>query len=207
MESPNSQLPPPAEPHSPPRLWRRLPTGLAGAAFWLGIWFCLLFFARQIPGGFGTFFSILQIFVGIALAAVGFPLIWRLVRKHMLWSLRNKLVLTYLLIGLAPVVLVVTLVAISSYIAAGQFAIHLADNRIEAELDQISSENAGRAAGMARFMRDDAPAEVFHSFQGLADSDVNGVVANRHAHLHRHIEAFVNGAPLVSSTTNNDGRT
>src|SRR5882757_3305036 len=145
MESPNSQLPPPAEPHSPPRLWRRLPTGLAGAAFWLGIWFCLLFFARQIPGGFGTFFSILQIFVGIALAAVGFPLIWRLVRKHMLWSLRNKLVLTYLLIGLAPVVLFVTLVSVMAYIAAGQFAIHLADSRLQAELSQIGVENEHRA--------------------------------------------------------------
>ena len=65
----------------PPGLWGRLPTGLAGAAFWLGIWFCLLFFLRGIPGGFGTFFGILQIFVGIALASVGFPLIWRLVRR------------------------------------------------------------------------------------------------------------------------------
>ena len=73
MESPNSQLPPPAEPPSPPRLWRRLPTGLAGAAFWLGVWFCLLFFARQIPGGFGTFFGILQIFVGIALGRCRLP--------------------------------------------------------------------------------------------------------------------------------------
>ena len=45
----------------------------------------------------------------------------------MLWSLRNKLVLTYLLIGLAPVVLFVTLVSVMAYIAAGQFAIHLAD--------------------------------------------------------------------------------
>jgi len=157
MESPNSQLPPPAEPPAAPRLWRRLPTGLAGAAFWLGIWFCLLFFARQIPGGFGTFFSILQIFVGIALAAVAFPLIWRLVRKHMLWSLRNKLVLTYLLIGLAPVVLFVTLVLVVAYIAAGQFAIHLADTRLQGELSQIHVENEHRAERIMQEVERPAP--------------------------------------------------
>ena len=62
----------------------------------------------------------------------------------MLWSLRNKLVLTYLLIGLAPVVLFVTLVLISAYIAAGQFAIHLADTRMQSQLDWLSAENANR---------------------------------------------------------------
>src|ERR1700682_4567257 len=89
--------PPPAESPAPSGLRGRLPTGLAGAAFWLAVWFSLLFLARQIPGGFGTFFGILQFFVGIALVAIALPLLWRLVRKHMLWSLRNKLVLTYLL--------------------------------------------------------------------------------------------------------------
>jgi sigma-B regulation protein RsbU (phosphoserine phosphatase) len=63
----------------------------------------------------------------------------------MLWSLRNKLVLTYLLIGLAPVVLFVTLVSVMAYIAAGQFAIHLADTRLQAELSQIGVENEHRA--------------------------------------------------------------
>src|SRR5258708_38233075 len=145
MESPNSQLPPPAAPQAQFRLWGRLPTGLAGAAFWLGVWFGVLFLARRIPGGFGTFFSILQIFVGIALVCVALPLLWRLVRKHMLWSLRNKLVLTYLLIGLAPVVLFVTLVSVMAYIAAGQFAIHLADTRFQGELSQIYAENEHRA--------------------------------------------------------------
>ncbi len=99
MQNPSSQ----AAPRTISGLVRRLPTGLAGAAFWLGIWFCVLFLGRWIPGGFGTFLGVLQIFVGIALVSVAIPLLWRLVRKNMLWSLRNKLALTYLLIGLAPV--------------------------------------------------------------------------------------------------------
>ena len=77
----------------------------------------------------------------IALAAVAIPVIWRQVRRKMLWSLRNKLVLTYLLIGLAPIVLFVTLVTVAAYIAAGQFAIHLADTRLQSQLDELSAEN------------------------------------------------------------------
>src|SRR5580698_8552462 len=93
----------------------RLPTGLAGAVFWLGIWFCVLFLRHWIPGGFGTFLGILQFFVGTALVFVALPLVWRLVRKHMLWSLRNRLVLTYLLMALAPVILLLTLAGIFAY--------------------------------------------------------------------------------------------
>ncbi len=135
----------PAVSQAPSGPWRRLPTGLAGAAFWLGVWFCALFLRRWVPGGFGTFLGVMQFFVGVALVAVALPLIWQLVRKYMLWSLRNKLVLTYLLIGLAPVVLFVTLVSVMAYIAAGQFAIHLADSRLLTELSQMSGENEHRA--------------------------------------------------------------
>jgi sigma-B regulation protein RsbU (phosphoserine phosphatase) len=70
-----------------------------------------------------------------------------------LWSLRNKLILTYLLIGLAPVVLVVTFVTISVYIAAGQFSIHLADSRMRQELDEMGVGNTTRAGMMARVLR------------------------------------------------------
>src|SRR3954453_14241178 len=89
---------------------RRLPTGLGGAAFWLALLFCVLVFLRRIPGSLSGFFGVVQLFVGAALVILAVPLVWRLVRLHMLWSLRNKLVLTYLLIGLAPVVLFLTLV-------------------------------------------------------------------------------------------------
>jgi phosphoserine phosphatase RsbU/P len=138
MPNPNS---PPATLH-----WlRRIPTGLAGAAVWLSIWFCVLFVRNLMHGGFSTFLFIVQIFVGIALVSVAIPLLWRVVRENMLWSLRNKLILTYLLIGLAPVVLFFTLVAVFAYVAAGQFAIHLADSRLQGELRQMSAETRHHA--------------------------------------------------------------
>ncbi len=121
--------------HGPPR-------GLTGVVFWLAVWFCLFWLLRLIPGTVGTISGVLQILDGIALAVLAIPVLWRQIRRRMLWSLRNKLVLTYLLIGVAPVVLFVTLVLIAAYIAAGQFAIHLADTRVQSQLDWLSSENA-----------------------------------------------------------------
>src|SRR6202012_2155387 len=121
------------------------PTGVAGATFWIALWFGLLWLLRRIPGVDGTVMGWMQTLVGVALIGLAVPLAWRLIYKHLLWSLRNKLILTYLLIGLAPVVLFVTLVTISSYVAAGQFSIHLADTRLQTELNQMSTENAHRA--------------------------------------------------------------
>ncbi len=186
----------PAPPQSPSGLLSRLPTGLPGAVFWLAIWFCGLFLGRRIPGAFGSFLGIMQIFVGMALIAVALPLAWRLIRKHMLWSLRNKLVLTYLLIGLAPVVLFVTLVSVMAYIAAGQFAIHLADSRLLNELSQMSGENARRA--------DRIEAALQHRVAGapavqpgtLAEETEQTSLDLPRMKLHRDTQAFLDGAPL-----------
>jgi sigma-B regulation protein RsbU (phosphoserine phosphatase) len=137
------------------RAWwrRRPPTGIAGATFWLALWFALLWLVRQVPGVGGVLLVWMQVLVGVALIGLAVPLAWQLIHRHLLWSLRNKLILTYLLIGLAPVVLFVTLVTISAYIAAGQFSIHLADSRMRQELDEIGEENASRAERIARMMR------------------------------------------------------
>ncbi|WP_433972365.1 PP2C family protein-serine/threonine phosphatase [Tunturiibacter lichenicola] len=180
-----------------PRSWRRrIPTGLAGAAFWLGVWFVVLFVRRWIPGAFGNFLGIMQLFVGLALVAVAVPLIWQFIRKHMLWSLRNKLVLTYLLIGLAPVVLFVTLVAVVAYVAAGQFAIHLADSRLQAELAQMSVENEHRAERIAQDLERQSPGSVEASTGVIAESERSIALELPRMRLHREMQAFLNGVPV-----------
>jgi sigma-B regulation protein RsbU (phosphoserine phosphatase) len=188
----------PAQPQALSGLRGRLPTGLAGAAFWLGAWFCILFLARKIPGAFGTFFGILQIFVGIALVSVALPLLWRAIRKHMLWSLRNKLVLTYLLIGLAPVVLFVTLVSVMAYIAAGQFAIHLADTRLQAELSQIDVENEHRAERIMQELQR-LPAGSSQPFpEMIAQTERTIALEMPRTRVHREMQAFLNGMPIAA---------
>lgn len=135
------------------RWWRRPPTGVAGAFFWFALWFALLWLLRLAHGG-GRLLGLMQLLAGLALVGLAVPLVWRLIHRHLLWSLRNKLILTYLLIGLAPVVMLLTFVAISAYIAAGQFSIHLADTRMRQQLDELGVDSSSRASRLARMMRD-----------------------------------------------------
>jgi sigma-B regulation protein RsbU (phosphoserine phosphatase) len=135
--------------------WKRLrpPTGVAGAVFWLALGSGLLWLLRHFTGIDEPLLGWMQFLTGLALIILAAVLVWRLVHKRLLWSLRNQLILTYLLVGLAPVVLVATLVTISAYIAAGQFSIHMADSRMREELDEMGQNNAQRAERMARMMR------------------------------------------------------
>jgi phosphoserine phosphatase RsbU/P len=195
MQDPNS----PTGPRFLTLLRERLPTGLAGAAAWLGLWFCVLFVRRWIPGGFGTFLGVLQFFVGIALISVAIPLTWHMVRKHLLWSLRNKLVLTYLLIGLAPLVLFLTLVGVLAYVAAGQFAIHLTDSRLQAELIQMRNESGHRAdlttALVAERPKDSAQ-QIGGAIQTIEQAGEVARLEVPRMRLHREIRVFMNGAQL-----------
>ena len=171
---------------------KKVPTGLPGFVFWLAVWFLLLFVLRLIPGALGTFFSVVQVLVGVALTLTAIPLSVRVIRRKMLWSLRNKLVLTYLLIGLAPVVLFVTLVLISAYVAAGQFSIHLADSRLQEELAQMSTENGHHVVQVARQIEGEPlpPSPV-------TASDLAGSLDMPRTRLKRESSPYVNGAPVA----------
>ena len=167
-----------------PRWWRRRPpAGVDGAVFWLALGFGLLWLLRLAPSGGGLLLGWMQLLVGLALLSLALPLAWRLLYRHLLWSLRNKLILTYLLIGLAPVVLFLTLAAISAYIAAGQFSIHLADTRMHQQLDEIGVDNSARASRQARMMRDRAgqpmgqPPPGTPGFQRRPRSTANGAAS------------------------------
>src|SRR5437868_4825496 len=56
----------------------------------------------------------------------------RWVRRKLLWRLRNRLVITYLFIGLAPVILLVLLSVRAATTLAVQFSAHLASSAINA---------------------------------------------------------------------------
>jgi len=134
------------------------PRGLEGAAFWLSVQFVLFWLLQRVPGGWGSLFAVLQVLDGIALFGVAIPLALRFVRARLLWSLRSRLVLTYLLFGLAPVVLGVTLVSVFGYFAAGQFSIHLVETRLAVAQDRLRGRNIDhfgrvvRAAGISPVM-------------------------------------------------------
>lgn len=75
--------------------------------------------------------------------------------RRFLWKVRNRLILTYLLMGLAPVVLVGTLAGIAGYLLAGQYATDTALSLLDGTTNQIRDQAYavalfGPAQGRAR---------------------------------------------------------
>lgn len=168
--------------------------GLSRFAFWLVAWLLALSALRWIPGMIGGLAAGLQLLLAIVLVMVAIPLTWTLVRTRLLWSLRNKLIFTYVLIGLAPVVLIGTLVLVSAYVAAGQFAIHLIDTRVQTELNQMSAENENRLAQLAKVVdghstRDAMSVEMPHEERSVS-------MDARRAKLRRETSCFLEGTSV-----------
>jgi sigma-B regulation protein RsbU (phosphoserine phosphatase) len=65
----------------------------------------------------------------------------RFVRTRLLWRLRRRLVVTYILIGVVPISLIVLLVFLGSFIINGQFAAFLVVLRLRDHFDEIAQVN------------------------------------------------------------------
>ncbi|HYL76183.1 MAG TPA: PP2C family protein-serine/threonine phosphatase [Bryobacteraceae bacterium] len=86
----------------------------------------LILMAAAPSSGFTTFLEFLVIVLGI----------WMLLRlaglglRKAIWRLRNRLIVTYVLIGVVPILLIVTLFGLGSWILAGQVAVYLARSEL-----------------------------------------------------------------------------
>ena len=84
--------------------------------------------------------------------------------KQIIWRLRNRLIVTYLFIALAPVVLIVLLVGIGGYILAGQAAAFLVSSELERRMDALSRAEQSIASA-ASDRRDATEREVIPTIQ------------------------------------------
>ena len=91
-------------------------------------------------GGWETFLDWLAI---VLLAILGF----RWLRSHLLWRLRNRLIVTYVFIGVIPVILLVLISLITVYLFARQFAGFVVTSDVETHLHSMEASN--RAIGRA----------------------------------------------------------
>ncbi|MGI8990154.1 MAG: PP2C family protein-serine/threonine phosphatase [Bryobacteraceae bacterium] len=110
----------------------------------------------------------IQALVTVILIVLGAILFIRSLMRPFIWRLRNRLYVTYVFIGVVPIVLILILVALGTYIAAGQVAVSLVgselDRRIAALrgpaefLSQTASRNrADVVRGLGPFLRDRFP--------------------------------------------------
>ena len=177
------------------RVFRRLrrdpPKGrLHRLAFWLLIFYVVLALGRILPGAAGEFFrdiSALTLFVLIVLCI---PLLWRYIFGRLLWRVSNRLVVTYVLMALTPVVLFATLASILLYVFSGQFAIFAATAEINAELAHIASANRAIDLHVAHAVDVDPKIHEVPVPEAAAD------VPPDHEHVAMEIAAFADGKPL-----------
>ena len=117
------------------KLQRRPPAGVVErTSFWLLVLLAVCFVLRLLPGAAGRSAGTLAGFVSAALLCFSAVLGFRWVTGRVLWTVRNRLIVTYLLMGLAPVVLFGTVAAIAAYAFSGQFAIDTAQQAIQGAL-------------------------------------------------------------------------
>jgi len=72
-------------------------------------------------------------------------LAFRWLRREVLWRLRNRLIVSYILIGVIPVILLLTLSLTAFYLFAGQFATFVVTSGVEAELKTLHAANSAIA--------------------------------------------------------------
>ena len=96
-------------------------------------------------GWYSATFTFVLWFLGAVLVLLGY----RWMRHNLMWRLRNRLVVTYVFIGVIPVVLLVAMAGIAGYLFAGQFATFVVTSDISSELKSLSASNGMIVADLA----------------------------------------------------------
>jgi len=78
-------------------------------------------------------------------------------RQVVMWRLRNRLVVTYVFIGVIPVVLLILIGIIAGYLLAGQFATFVISSDLTAQLRSLEAINRTAARGIAAQLARGAP--------------------------------------------------
>jgi len=130
-------------------------------------WYCLglavfLFLLQQLSrtlkiswgenlGGWVSFLSFLSIF---CFCVVGF----RWLKNKILWRLRNRLIVTYMFIGVIPTLLLFAMTFATIYLFAGQFANFIVTSEIHLHLQNVEALNSAIANELAiRLQRGEPP--------------------------------------------------
>jgi sigma-B regulation protein RsbU (phosphoserine phosphatase) len=128
------------------------------------------------------------------LAAVFFSILaFRWLKRRVLWRLRNRLIVTYVFIGVIPVVLLVAMAGFSLFLFAGQFASYVVVSELNTQLRSAEAVNAAISNELAASLtRGKTP--TAESLSGLKKRD--------RAWGHRQVEAWqgTNALPLPSES-------
>jgi phosphoserine phosphatase RsbU/P len=177
-------------------------TRLARAACYLLGLDLLLFALQKLFGIFKlSWGQALRGWVGIlsALAIISLGILaYRWLKARLLWRLRNRLIVTYMFIGVIPVMLLVAMAFITIYLFAGQFANFVVTSELDSRLRSLHSVNAAISHELAARLEHGQPA-IAESLEGLKRTDP--------AWASRQICAWKNEAPLAVCSSAASGKT
>src|SRR4051812_1209710 len=91
--------------------------------------------------------------VGVVTSIFFLYIFLRWMRQGVMWRLRNRLMITYVFIGLIPVALLAVMAGMAGYMFAGQFAALEASNDIQSELNTLEAANQTLTAQVAMELR------------------------------------------------------
>lgn len=126
-------------------------------------------------------------FLAFCAGVLFFILGFRWMRRRILWRLRNRLIVTYVFIGVIPAVLLVAMGIITLYGFSGQFAVFVVTSEIQTQLRSLEAVNAAVTNELAARLERRQPASA-ESLAGLRRRDP--------AWGHRHVCAWLGDQPL-----------
>lgn len=86
-------------------------------------------------------------------------LVFRWAKERLLWRLRNRLIVTYVFIGVIPVFMLVALALGTAYLFSGQFATFIVTTSLNSELKSLAAANSTMAREIATRMQDGSKPE------------------------------------------------
>ena len=92
-------------------------------------------------------------FVTVVFAFCALLLTFRWAWRHLMWRLRHRLIVTYIFIGVIPIVLLLLMAGVGSYLFAGQFATYIAISNLQSALQHLEAANDALATQLSTLER------------------------------------------------------
>jgi sigma-B regulation protein RsbU (phosphoserine phosphatase) len=144
--------------------------------------------AGQIRPSYGNYLSGWIVFLSIIVFALFCVLGARWISSRLLWRLRNRLIVTYIFIGVVPLILLVSLAGLAFYLFSGQFAAYILTSRLDYERRSLRTSNLVIAGEIAADL--DAHREIRILNDSARSSQTNSDVA-----------AWLDGKLLIDTST------
>jgi phosphoserine phosphatase RsbU/P len=105
---------------------------------------------------------------------------------HALWRMRNRLIVTYIFIGVVPILLLGALAGLGFYLFSGQFATYIVTSRLDAQFQRLRAENEVIAREISTAVEHDQSAAAL---EGIGKTAGNAT-------------AWLDRKPLITSAAN-----